>query len=243
MRFTWLFFFLEGRGKLANRRIWEIDFLRAIAIILMATFHMVFDLNEFVGIDIDYLTGFWYWEGKASALTFIFLAGVSSGFSKNTAKRGIKVLLYAMAITIVTYIFFIEQYIRFGILHFLGVSMLLFPLLNRMHNILLVISASVIALGAIPLKNVLTDTAMLLPFGVMYRGFTTLDYYPLSPYLSVFILGVLAYKLYYYKRQSIFKFSYENSYITVISKNSLLIYLIHQPIIIAVIYIFKFLMN
>jgi len=240
MRFTWLFFFLEGRGKLESRRIWEIDFLRAIAIILMATFHMVFDLNEFVGIDIDYLTGFWYWEGKASALTFIFLAGVSSGFSKNTAKRGIKVLLYAMAITIVTYIFFKEQYVRFGILHFLGISMLLFPLLKRMNNILLVISASVIALGAIPLKNVLTDTGML---GVMYRGFNTLDYYPLSPYLSVFILGVLTYKLYYYKRQSIFKFSNENSYITVISKNSLRIYLIHQPIIIAVIYIFKFLMN
>ncbi|KJS18854.1 MAG: hypothetical protein VR72_21100 [Clostridiaceae bacterium BRH_c20a] len=60
----------------------------------MATFHMVFDLNEFVGIDIDYLTGFWYWEGKASALTFIFLAGVRSGFGKNTVKRGIKILLY-----------------------------------------------------------------------------------------------------------------------------------------------------
>lgn len=117
-----------------NRRIWEIDFLRAIAIILMATFHTVFDLKEFVGLDINYLSGFWYWESKASALMFIFFAGISSGFSKNTVKRGIKVLAFAIGITFVTYIFFREQYIRFGILHLLGTGMILFPLLKKMNN-------------------------------------------------------------------------------------------------------------
>ena len=228
---------------MGSRRIWEVDLLRAIAIILMATFHTVFDLNEFVGIDIDYLSGFWYWEGKVSALTFIFLAGLSSGFSKNPAKRGLKVLEFAMIITLATYLFYREQYIRFGILHFLGTSMILFPLLKKMNNILLFISAIVIALGAIPINNTLVDTGLLIPFGIMYRGFTTLDYYPLSPYLSMFILGILAYKIYYYKKQSLFKFSYENDYISMISKNSLAIYLIHQPIIIAVIYLTKFLIN
>ena len=121
--------------------------------------------------------------------------------------------------------------------------MILFPLLKRMSNVLLLISSVVIALAAIPIKSTLTDTNLLLPFGIMYRGFTTLDYYPLSPYLSVFILGVLAYKIYYYKRQSIFKFSYENENISMISKNSLAIYLIHQPIIIGAILLFNFLSN
>nr|WP_312578872.1 heparan-alpha-glucosaminide N-acetyltransferase [Sedimentibacter sp.] len=217
---------------MGNRRIWEIDFLRAIAIILMVIFHIVYDLNEFLGIDIDYLSGFWYWEGKASALMFIFLAGISSGFSKNTVKRGIKVLIFAMVITLVTYIFFREQYIRFGILHLLGTSMILFPLLKKMNNILLFISAVFIALTAISIKSTLVDTSLLLPFGVMYRGFVTLDYYPISPYLSVFILGILAYKMYYYKGQSIFKFYYKNEYLSIISKNSLAIYLIHQPVLV-----------
>ena len=226
---------------MVSKRIWEIDLLRVIAIMLMATFHTVFDLNEFAGINIDYLSGFWYWEGKASAVTFIFLAGISSGFSKNTIKRGIKVLAFALAITLVSYIFFREQYIRFGILHFLATGMILFPLLKRMNNVLLFISAAVIALGSIPLKNALGDTGLLLPFGVMYKGFATLDYYPLSPYLSVFILGILVYKIYYYKKQSFFKFSYENNNISMISKNSLEIYLIHQPIIVGVIFLSKFL--
>ncbi len=239
---TALFLEYENRGEeLESRRIWEIELLRAIAIILMVIFHIVFDLNQFVDIDINYQSGFWYWEGKISALIFIFLAGISSGFSKNNVKRGIKVLAFAMVITFVTYFIFKEQYIRFGILHFLGISMILFPLLKRMNAWFLFISAVVIALAAIPLDDTLADTSLLLPFGVMYEGFSTVDYYPLSPYLSVFILGILAYKLYYYKKQSLFKFSYQNEHISMISKNSLAIYLIHQPVIIASIFLLKFL--
>lgn len=226
---------------MGNRRIWEIDFLRAIAIILMVIFHIVYDLNEFIGLDIDYLSGFWYWEGKTSALMFIFFAGISSGFSKNTVKRGIKVLIFAMVITLVTYIFFREQYIRFGILHLLGTGMILFPLLKKMNNILLLITAVFIALAAISIKSTLVDTGLLIPFGVMYRGFVTLDYYPIIPYLSVFILGILTYKMYYYKGQSIFKFQYKNEYLSMISKNSLAIYMIHQPVLVGMAIVINYL--
>lgn len=222
-----------------SRRIWEIDFLRALAIILMIIFHTVFDLN-FVGINLDYQSGFWYWEGKISALIFLFLAGISSGFSKSTIKRGIKVILFGMAITFVTYIFFKEQYIRFGILHLLGTGMILFPLLKKMNNIFLFLSALIIACLALPLKHVLVETSILLPLGIMNSGFTSFDYYPVVPYFSVFILGILVYKAYYYKRQSIFHFKYENKFILMISKNSLAIYLIHQPLIIVIMLIARF---
>jgi len=208
-----------------------------MAILLMASFHIVFDLNEFAGIDIDYLSGFWYWAGKASALAFIFLAGISSGFSNNTIKRGVRLLAFAIVITIVTYIAFREEYIRFGILHFLGISMVLSPLLKKFNNALLLISAIVIAVISLPLGNTLAGTSLLLPFGVMYRGFETLDYYPLIPYLSVFMIGIFVYKIYYYRKQSLFKLNYENQYISTISKNSLLIYLLHQPIIAATIFL------
>lgn len=224
-------------NEMDNRRIWEIDLLKALAIILMITFHTVFDLNQFVGINIEYQSGFWYWVGKISALIFIFLAGISGGFSKSTVRRGIKVFLFGMAITLVTYILFKEQYTRFGILHLLGVGMVLFPVLKRMNNIFLFLTAVLIAFAAIPVKHILAETGLLLPFGIMYSGFATLDYYPLVPYFSVFILGILVYKLFYYKRQSIFTFGCENRNLSLISKNSLAIYLIHQPIIIAIIFL------
>jgi len=66
----------------------EIDLLRTVAMILMVVFHLVYDLNEFAGLDVNYWSGFWYWVGRAAAWTFIFLSGISSGFSRNTIKRG-----------------------------------------------------------------------------------------------------------------------------------------------------------
>lgn len=220
-------------------RIWEIDLFRTIAILLMVIFHLVYDLNDYAGLKINYISGFWYWEGKVSALTFIFLAGISSGFSRNTIKRGIKVLVFAMAITAATYIFNKDQYIQFGVLHFLGTCMLLFPFLKKVNNKALLILAIAAALAAIPAKSIMAGTGLFIPLGIRYNGFATLDYYPLLPYISVFTLGIIAYKLFYYKKKSLFKFGYENKYISAISRNSLAIYLIHQPVIIAVIFALK----
>jgi len=219
-----------------NKRIWEIDLFRAVAITLMVIFHFVFDLNRFAGLDIEYLSGFWFWVGRSSALIFIFLSGISSGFSRNTVKRGIKVFSFGMLITLVTYFIFKDEYIRFGILHFLGLCMVLFPLLKKLNNAVLLILAIIIAVAAIPLQNVLVDTFLLLPLGFMYDGFRSVDYYPLIPYLSVFITGVITYKVYYYKKQSLFRFSFENKVIRKLSQKSLLIYLVHQPVIVSVIY-------
>ena len=223
-----------------NRRIWEIDLLRTIAIILMVVFHVIYDLNQFFGVKIEYLSGFWYWEGRAAALIFIFLAGISSGFSRNTVRRGLQVFSFGMAITLVTYILFDEQYIRFGILHLLGTAMILFPLLKKINNILLFMSAAGIVFTGMVMKNTLAATSLLLPLGVRYKGFISLDYYPLCPFLMVFILGILAYKMFYYTKQSLFSFGFENKYILLISKNSLLIYLIHQPIILTLIFILQY---
>jgi uncharacterized membrane protein len=254
---------------LRAERIWEIDLLRAFAILLMVVFHLVFDLAEFVGLRINYLSGFWYWEGKTAALLFIFLAGISSGFSRNNIKRGLKVLAFGFLITLFTYLVFPEQYIRFGILHFLGTCMLLFPLLLRLPNILLLIGTVIIAAAALPLQKLIVNTFWLLPVGLMYSGYTSYDYYPLVPYLAVFILGILAYKTYYYRRQSLLvaltgekapeaekqeqgKGAPENgnssngrntrrlrTWVRYISKNSLAIYLLHQPVLVALVFLGK----
>jgi uncharacterized membrane protein len=227
-----------GRTSTENR-VWEIDLLRTVAMILMVVFHLVYDLNEFAGLDVNYWSGFWYWVGRAAAWTFIFLSGISSGFSRNTIKRGIRVFGFGMVITMATYFFLGEQYIRFGILHFLGVSMILFPLLNRLSKTGLVIGAVAIALLGIPVQRIFADTALLLPLGIMYDEFVSADYYPLVPYLSIFMLGVLAFKMHYYKRVSLFQFSFENRYITMISRNSLIIYMLHQPVLVGVILLIK----
>ena len=229
-----------GVSNVEHRRIWEIDFLRAVAIVLMVVFHFVYDLNEFLGMNIDYLSGFWYWVGKAAALSFIFVSGISSGFSRGTVKRGAKVFGVGMIVTVVTYFFLGDIYIRFGILHLLGICMILFPLLKKINNYVLAAMAGIIVYAEVHLTGIVLNTSLLIPLGIRSRTFATADYYPLVPYLAVFILGILAYKLYYYKKQSLFKFSIENPIITAMSKSSLMIYVLHQPMFIAGIYLYMY---
>lgn len=228
-----------------NQRILELDLLRASAILLMVVFHFIYDLNQFGGVNINFETGFWYYVGKISALTFIFVSGISSGLSRNSVKRGIKVLGFGLIITIVTFLFDRNEYIRFGILHFLGVSMLLFPFFNKLKKWqLFLFAALALIIGKIAV-NITVNTFLLLPLGFMYNNYVSMDYYPLFPYISVFVLGILAYKIYYYRRKSILNLnlSVNLNWVNFISRNSLKIYLIHQPILICIIYIVKFLIR
>lgn len=221
-----------------NARYGEIDFLRAAAIILMILFHLVYDLRVFAGVNIDYQSPFWSVIGKASALLFIFISGLSSGFSRSPVRRGLKVLFFGMGITLVTYLIFNDQYIRFGILHFLGVAMILSPLLLRLSSWILWIMAAFSVILGFWFKEQVLNTNLLLPFGLKYEGFTTLDYYPLLPYLAVTILGVLAYRhSYARRREPLFSFRLKSKPIKWLSRNSLGIYLAHQPILLFLIFL------
>ena len=224
----------------AEQRHGEIDALRAVAIVLMVLFHLVYDLKEFAGVDIDYQAPLWLFIGKASALAFIFISGLSSGFSRSPVKRGFKVLLYGMGITVVTYMVMKEEYVRFGILHFLGMSMILFPIFFRLPKWMLWSLCASSALLGFWFKELVLKTSLLLPLGLMYDGFQSIDYYPLFPYLAVTFVGILAYKQFYAPRlgrEARFSFRSNSKMIQWVSRNSLGIYLVHQPILLLIILI------
>jgi len=217
----------------------ELDVLRAAAIVLMVMFHLVYDLKEFAGVNIDYQAPLWFFIGKTSALLFIFISGLCSGFSRFTVRRGIKVLFYGMVITVVTYLFMKDEYVRFGILHFLGVAMILSGiLLFRLSSWTLWGLASSSALLGFWVKGQVVNTSLLVPFGLLYNGFSTIDYYPLFPYLAVTILGILAYRHFYARRtEPLVAFELNSELVRWLSRNSLGIYLLHQPIILFIIFI------
>lgn len=218
----------------------EIDVLRAVAIVLMVIFHFVYDLKEFAGASVDYQSPFWFFIGKASALLFIFISALSSGFSKSPVRRGLKVLFYGMAITVATFVFMREEYVRFGILHFLGVAMILSPRLVRLPSWSLWSLAGASAVLGFWFKEQVLKTGLLLPFGLMYDGFASIDYYPLFPYLAVTLLGILAYRHFYAQRtKPLFSFKLKSKQIKWLSRNSLAIYLVHQPLLLLIFFIIK----
>jgi uncharacterized membrane protein len=227
-------------GENSSRRYGEIDILRAVAIALMVLFHLVYDLKEFVGVNVDYQASPWFFVGKTAALLFIFISGLSSGLSRSPIRRGLKVLFCGMVVTVVTYLFMKEEYVRFGILHFLGVAMILYPCFSRCSSRTLWGLVGSFALLGFWFKGQVLRTSLFLPLGLMYDGFSSIDYYPLFPYLAVTILGILAYRHFYAQRRESFFWVRLNYKPTQwLSRNSLSIYLIHQPIILLVIFIIK----
>ncbi|AFQ46060.1 heparan-alpha-glucosaminide N-acetyltransferase [Desulfosporosinus meridiei] len=225
----------------SKQRFGEIDLLRAIAIVLMVIFHLVYDLREFAGVKINYQDPFWFLLGKTSALLFMFLSGLASGFSRSPIRRGVKVLLLGMGITGVTYLALGDMYVRFGILHFLGVTMILAPFLYSLASSILWALAGASVLLGLWFKKVLVETSLLIPFGLLYKGFGSIDYYPLLPYGSATFLGILAYRHFYAQEsEPVFALQLNSKPIIWLSRNSLMIYLVHQPIILFVIFGFKF---
>jgi len=216
-------------------RIWEIDFFRCIALLLMVYFHLIFDLKDIYGYNIDYTKGFNAFTGRAAGTLFILISGISCTFSRSNIKRGLKILALAMLITLATYFYNIDMTIKFGVLHFLGVSILLYSLLEKININLLVIIGTIIFILGNMVKNVTTDFDYFFVLGITSNNFISADYYPLIPWLGVFIYGIVIGKLLYKDKKSVFRFSINNNIISWVGKHTLSIYIIHQPLIIIII--------
>jgi len=225
----------------ASSRIWEIDLVRGIAIILMIIFHLIVDLKDFYGYPLDYFNGFWYLEGKFSAILFMLICGVSSTLVRNSTPHGIKVFIWAMILTIVTYIYNEGNYILFGILHFLGISLLSANFARRLAIPWLLITSCVGIMVGMLFSGRYATNPYLFPIGLMTSTFTSLDYYPLLPWYGVFLLGILLGKILYsdvkQARLAPRLPIHALKGITWLGQHSLAIYLIHQPTLLAILYI------
>ncbi len=242
---------MQATGKLS--RLWEIDTLRGIAIVEMVFFHFMWDLNFFRVYQTDILGTAWQSFARNIAATFIFVMGVSLTLSytryqeKNEPvapfskyfRRGAQVFGLGMLITVATYFFIGRGFVVFGILHLLGASIILaYPFLPLTRWVSLVTGLIFIGLG-IYFDRLLAPFPWLIFLGIKQRGFYMVDYYPLFPWFGVALLGIFAGKTLYPQgrpRFSLPDFS-QASVVRVLrflGQHSLLIYMVHQPILIAV---------
>jgi uncharacterized membrane protein len=141
-----------------------------------------------------------------------------------------------MALTVVFLVFGMGV-VAFGILHLIGVSIILaYPLL-RYRYVNLFLGLSIIAVGVyIRIEGLSSETSWLLPFGVVPENLVMPDYRPLLPWFGVVLLGLFAGNVVYGdgKRPALFagKAPAAARPLLPLGRNSLFIYLIHQPILI-----------
>ena len=117
-------------------RYQKLDVIRGLVLLGMILFHANYMIEEVFAIEIfHFSTRFWYMLGRVVGITFIIVSGISfylsvqnrslSRILTNTKKRFMILTTIALIISFVTYAFFYEQRISFGIIHFFAVATLL----------------------------------------------------------------------------------------------------------------------
>ncbi len=244
---------MQTTGKLT--RLWEIDALRGFAIVEMVFYHFMWDLSHYGLIQVNMLDTPWQTFARSIATIFTLVMGVSLTLSHTKARqqaghsalfgkylrRGGLIFGLGMVVTVATYFFVGRGFVIFGILHMLGLSIILaYPFLGRSRWLSLLGSLVAVGLGLYLRRFVLSDPWFIW-LGVKQSGRYMVDYYPLFPWFGVALLGIFAgYTLYPGGSRG---FTLPDLVgmapvrgLRFLGRHSLLIYLVHQPILQAILF-------
>lgn len=252
--------YLNNKGM----RIWELDFIRGVCILLMILDHMLYDLayifsyrwfSGSVSTGVMYeLTSFakevyYPWPLRdmgwwVAVFCFVFICGLSCSFSKSNLKRGIRLLAVALVLTVATG--FLDRYygtenqfiIRFGVLHMMAVSILLYHLLQK-ANLFIKLGLSILSIGAgfYFMEHPLSSSFYYI--GILFKsssGFYSSDYFPLLPWFGFFLAGAALGPILYPDKKSFFparggRISSWKKPVLFVGRNSLIFYVVHQPLV------------
>ncbi|MBI4168259.1 MAG: DUF1624 domain-containing protein [Candidatus Aenigmarchaeota archaeon] len=227
------------------QRFWEIDFFRGLAIVLMVLFNYAFTLDYFHIYAAAEGWLFWWLFPRIVAGMFIFIAGVALTISysrrknkQHHTKRGLKVFGWGLIITAVTWAFAPAVTVWFGVLHFIGLSIILSLLFVKLKPGRILVVASIFLIVGIYLNSLAFDFPWLLWLGLTPSSFSTLDYFPLFPWFGIFAIGMALGKKLYRNGKRRFKIRKELfAPLNFLGRHSLFIYLLHQPVLLGALYV------
>ncbi len=130
-----------------KKRVWELDFLRGVAVIAMLFDHFMCDFvylpwwfinyreidSPFIHAMVNFANAYWdsafrFWAHYIFVFIFLFLVGTSCAFSRDNVKRGSMLAVVAMAFTggsmVLRVMGVLEDGIIFGILDCIALSIL-----------------------------------------------------------------------------------------------------------------------
>ena len=225
-----------------KKRIWELDALRGLCVLGMVVVHLIYDLTDLYRVVQWDLPELFHFVKSWGGVLFLLISGISVTLGKHHVKRGALVCAAGLLVSAVTagmYLFgFVGKsiIIYFGVLHCLGVCMLLWGLLRRLPNWALLLCGLVLVALCLWLKTVpRVDYPWLIPFGVVSKTFASSDYFPLLPNLGFFLVGAFLGRTVYRKRESLLPQAGERllpvRFLSFCGRQSLWIYLLHQPVL------------
>ena len=175
---------------------------------------------------------------NGGGIAFFLISGIAVTLGRRHLRRGLVVfgcgLLVSAAVKLTG-----AMPIRFGVLHCLGLSMILWELFKRAEVRFLAAMGILLAVPGLAFERITVMPDWLYPVGLTAADFQSADYFPLLPYFGYFLLGACLGKRLYAQRRSLFpKTDFTKPFLRffcLCGRHSLSIYLIHQPLLILVI--------
>ena len=232
------------------RRVALMDELRGLSILLMVVYHGAYDLVAIFNLNIPiFYSPILFFLQALFAGLFVFISGISCRYSHNNLRRGVLAFLFGLALTLITWLFLPSQIIVFGILHCLGICMMVFGLCHKLLDRLSPLLGILLCLGlffltyqvqngvlgipplAVRLPSFLYSAKLLVFLGFPGPNFFSSDYFPLLPWLFLFLAG--GYFGVYVRQERLPDFVYTPHipFLGRIGRYTLWIYLLHQPVI------------
>lgn len=233
-----------------RNRLHLLDALRGFMLVNMTAYHGMWDLVYLFGVRCDWYAGTakYLWQ-QAICWTFILLSGFCWSMSRNHLRRGLLVFGGGLLVSMVTHLVMPDSRITFGILTCIGSCVLLMiPLEKLLRKVPAGIGAAV-SLGLfLILRNCakgnlgfegfviaqlprwLYRNLLTAYLGFPMHGFFSTDYFPLLPWLFLFVFGYFFYGI-LHKRGLDAKLFTKGKFppLNWVGRHSLLIYLLHQP--------------
>lgn len=235
-------------------RLALVDLLRGVALIGMTVFHFVYDL-EFFGYREKGYSDALHWWGLAIIVagSFLYLSGVSLYLAhvrsfqwKAWGRRVTIIALAATAITITTFLITPDQYIRFGILHMITAASIFGLAFLRVPWWLTAIAAVLIfmldRIDSVPMF----DTLALLWLGFFSEATNASDFRPVIPWLAPALLGIatarMCHQFHWLDTLASLRLDHQwGRIVRFLGRHSLLYYLLHQPVLFALFWIWPML--
>ena len=231
-----------------QKRIWELDALRGLCILGMVVVHFVYDLVDLYRLVQWQYPPLFTFVQQWGGVLFLLISGICVTLGSRCIRRGLLVFGCGIVVSAVTWGMYRFGFsgksiiIYFGVLHCLGLCMLLWPVFRKLpHWALAMIGLALVGTGFYLQTLEPVSTQWLMPFGLPWKGFASSDYFPLLPYLGFFLLGSALGKSVYRNKESLLpNVNTRNPivrFLLLCGKHSLWIYLLHQPLLSGIFYL------
>lgn len=241
-----------------NKRLTLPDIIRGYSLLAMIIYHTLWDLAFIAQCSIPWFfsTGAYIWQ-QSICWTFILISGFCTGLGHHRLKRGIVILICSLMISVITILVIPDEAVKYGVLCLIASGMLLtVPLDSFFKKIppsagLTVCFCTFLITRNIPdgflgfeqfniagMPSFLYQNNLTAYLGFPGADFRSSDYFPVIPWIFLYFSGYFLFLLFKNNEWLKYLSPFNIRFLQWMGRHSLIIYLIHQPVIYGAVHIY-----